>query len=186
MKIYTKTGDQGETSLIDGKRVAKDHLRLTVYGVTDEANSFLGTVLAEPDLPSELRQRLTRVQAELFQLGSELATPRGRDVGIECVGTEQILALESEIDQMESDLPKLTQFILPGGSRASALLHVVRSVIRRAERNLVVLHRSEPLRTEVLTYINRLSDYFFVCARWNNFKQGKTETPWVATKKKKN
>jgi cob(I)alamin adenosyltransferase len=178
MKIYTKKGDEGQTGLFGGERVPKDHLRIRTYGTLDELNAVLGVVLASPSVGSELRQRLLRVQNELFQLGAELATPRGKDAGIALVRDADTEQLEQEIDAMEKTLAPLKTFILPGGSPASAHLHVARTVSRRAERELVALHRVESLRGEVLRYVNRLSDYLFVSARFANHEAGKADVPW--------
>jgi cob(I)alamin adenosyltransferase len=135
-------------------------------------------VLAEEYLGSELRKRLLRVQNELFQLGAELATPTGKSPGVALIGLAEVEALEKEIDAMEAALAPLKTFILPGGSRASALLHLARTISRRAERELISLHRQEPLRLELLQFVNRLSDYLFVCARFANREAGLTDTPW--------
>jgi cob(I)alamin adenosyltransferase len=180
MKIYTKKGDAGETGLFGNTRVPKDDLRIRAYGTFDELNSVLGLGLSEGDMPKWLRPILVRVQGELFQLGAEIATPRGKDSGIELVGESSTAKLESEIDQMEKELPPLKTFILPGGARVSSLLHLARTVCRRAERELITLNRAEPQRGEVLQYLNRLSDHLFVAARFSNLKLGKSDTPWTA------
>jgi cob(I)alamin adenosyltransferase len=180
MKIYTKQGDAGETGLYGNVRVPKDDLRIRSYGGLDELNACLGLVLSESPLSMELKTQLSRVQAELFQLGAELATPRGKSTGIRLVDDPEIAQLEKEIDSMESRLQPLKTFILPGGSRASSLLHLARTVSRRAERDMVSMNRSEPQRPVVLQYINRLSDYLFVCARFANHEAGVSDLPWVA------
>jgi cob(I)alamin adenosyltransferase len=185
MKIYTKKGDAGETGLFGNARVPKDDLRIRTYGTFDELNSILGLSLSEADLPKTLRPILERVQAELFQLGAEIATPRGKDSGILLVTEASTEKLETEIDKMESELPPLKTFILPGGTRVSSLLHLARTVCRRAERELITLNRAEPQRADVLQYLNRLSDHLFVAARFCNLKLGKSDTPWVAPSKKK-
>ncbi len=184
MKIYTKGGDHGQTGLLGGQRVPKDHLRLHTYGTFDELNATVGLVLAEPLLAEDSRVRgvLSRVQNELFQLGAELATPPGRQVSMRLIDVPDIESLEQEIDRLEQGLEPLKSFILPGGSRAAALLHLARTVCRRAERELVVLHRSEPVRTEVLGYVNRLSDYLFVAARYANHELHVADIPWNAPK----
>jgi len=184
MKIYTKGGDQGQTGLFGGQRVPKDHLRLHTYGTFDELNAVLGLVLSEPALAEDsgVRVTLARVQNELFQLGAELATPPGKQVQMRLIGSEDIERLEKEIDSMESRLAPLQTFILPGGSRPAAALHLARTVCRRAERELVVLHRSEPVRTEVLGFVNRLSDFLFVAARMANAELKVPDSPWVAPK----
>lgn len=179
MKIYTKGGDLGETGLFGGVRVPKDDLRVRVYGTLDELNASVGVILSESGLPEEVLLSLTRVQNELFQLGAELATPRGKVVSTALIGENQVSLLETEIDSMEAKLAPLKAFILPGGSRAAALGHVARTVSRRAERELVTLHRAEPVRPLVLKYLNRLSDYFFVTARYLNHSLGVQDIPWT-------
>ncbi len=180
MKIYTKGGDHGQTGLFGGQRVPKDHLRLHTYGTFDELNATIGLVLAEPLLAEDSRVRpvLARTQNELFQLGAELATPPGKQVTTRLIEAADIDALESAIDAMETKLEPLKSFILPGGMKAAALMHLARTVCRRAERELVVLHRSEPVRAEVLGYVNRLSDYLFVAARYVNHEMGVSDIPW--------
>lgn len=182
MKIYTKKGDAGETGLFGNIRVPKDDLRIRSYGTLDELNTVIGLFLSEPGIDAHLGDQLSKIQNELFQLGSELATPRGKDPGIELVEAHAIHRLEKEIDAMEAQLPPLKTFILPGGSRASSLLHFARTVCRRAERDAVTLHRAEPLRADVLQYLNRLSDYLFVCARFANHLAGTADVPWIAPK----
>lgn len=185
MKIYTKKGDAGETGLFGNVRVPKDDLRIETYGTFDELNSFLGLSLAETGIPEPLKSALLRIQAELFQLGAELATPRGKDSGILLVEAPSVTLMENEIDTMEKALQPLQTFILPGGSRASSVLHLARTVCRRAERALASLHRAEPQRPQVLQYINRLSDYLFVAARFTNMKLGEKDIPWIAPHKSK-
>jgi len=177
MKIYTKKGDAGETGLFGGDRVPKDHLRIRAYGTLDELNAALGLVSA-PEVAVPLR----RIQGELFQLGAELATPRGKTLTIARLDTAEVVRLENEIDGMEKSLPPLTQFILPGGTPAAAHLHLARTICRRAERELVVLHRAEPLRPVILEYVNRLSDYLFVASRFMNHTAKVADIPWVAPK----
>jgi cob(I)alamin adenosyltransferase len=184
MKIYTKKGDAGETGLFGNVRVPKDDLRIETYGTFDELNSFLGLTLTEPTLPPSLQSTLKQIQNELFQLGSELATPRGKDSGIQLVEMTSVEKMEAEIDQMETELPALKTFILPGGTKSSAYLHLARTVCRRAERELVTLNRGEPLRPDVLKYVNRLSDYLFVAARFANLKAKQDDVPWIAPHKK--
>ena len=185
MKIYTKKGDAGQTGLYGGERVSKDHLRIRTYGTVDELNATLGIVLADHVVSPDLKKRLNRLQSELFQLGAELATPRSKDpkvLKMRLVDEAMVTQMEHEIDSMEAVLAPLTAFILPGGSVGSAQLHLSRTVSRRAERELVVLHREEPVRPEILQYMNRLSDYLFVCARFANHEAGIKDTPWEAPK----
>jgi cob(I)alamin adenosyltransferase len=182
VKIYTKKGDAGETGLFGGARVPKDDLRIRTYGTIDELNACLGWTLATGPLASPLGERILRIQSELFQLGAELATPHGKSSGIRLLGAAETERLEAEIDEMEAALPPLKTFVLPGGAVASAQLHLARTVIRRAERELISLHRAEPHRAEVLQYVNRLSDYLFVAARWANARSGVADVPWVSPK----
>ncbi len=180
MKIYTKKGDAGETGLFGGSRVPKDDFRIRTYGTLDELNATLGIVTSNCDAPQDLRHRLLRVQAELFQLGAELATPKGKKVSTKLIENREIEVLEKEIDEMEAKLPPLQTFILPGGSRVASELHLSRTVSRRAERELVGLHRVDAQRAEVLQYVNRLSDYLFVCARYANHALKVADVPWIA------
>jgi cob(I)alamin adenosyltransferase len=186
MKIYTKQGDGGQTGLFGGARVAKDHLRIQAYGTLDELNATLGLVLAQhPALDPGLRGQLERIQSELFQLGTELATPSGRATGIRLLDESAAQAQEREIDAMEADLPPLKNFVLPGGHPASAALQLARTVCRRAERALVSLHHEEPQRPEPLRFLNRLSDYLFVAARWVNHRAGVADVPWTPEREAK-
>ena len=180
MKIYTKGGDEGETGLYGGSRVAKDAFRIRTYGTLDELNAWIGVALAEGELAVATQVDLRRIQGELFQLGAELATPRGKSVAAGLIELTHVTALETRIDEMELELSPLKTFILPGGSKGSAWLHVARTVTRRAERALVSLNRAEPLRSPVLQYLNRLSDYFFVLARYSNQLAGVSDIPWVS------
>ncbi len=178
MKIYTKKGDAGETSLYGGGRVSKDDLRIRAYGTFDELNSALGVILATEGVPAETAERLLRVQSELFHAGAELATPRGKQTAARVLVSTDIERLEGEIDAMEGELRPLKAFILPGGSRASAFIHLARTISRRAERELVTLNRAEPQRAELLQYMNRLSDYLFVTGRYANHRAGVADVEW--------
>ena len=159
-KIYTRTGDDGSTGLGDGSRVAKDSLRVEAYGTVDEANSAIGVVLAHDSVPDDIRSCLTEVQHDLFDLGGELCIP-----GHEAVPQSFIDRLEQTLDGFNEALPNLKEFILPGGGPATAACHVARTVVRRAERRTASLRNEEPVRDEVLQYLNRLSDLLFVIAR---------------------
>lgn len=177
MKIYTKTGDKGQTSLYRGGRVAKDAPRLEAYGTLDEANSVLGLAIAQlPDSgwAADVRAELRRVQSDLFGLGAQLAT-KGNEKPAWYVREEDVTALERAIDRMEAELPPLTTFILPGGHPAGATLHVARTVARRAERAVVGVQHDEALDPLILGYLNRLSDYLFVLARFVNRRLGAPE-----------
>jgi cob(I)alamin adenosyltransferase len=170
-RIYTRTGDSGETGLFGGGRVRKDDLRVEAYGTIDELNAVLGVAreaLASKGQPGELDAFVVRVQHQLFDLGAELATPEPAAHGTNLVSDADVAWLEQEIDLWEQELAPLRTFILPGGSPAAAHLHWARTVCRRAERLVVQLAASEPIRGEVIRYVNRLSDALFVAARTAN------------------
>lgn len=179
MKIYTRTGDQGETSLRGGPRVAKDILRIEVCGTVDELNCVLGLVRAH-GVSARVDQLLDRVQNDLFSIGTELASPDPVARGTRSIGPQHVARLEGEIDQFQGLLPPLTQFILPGGTPAAATLHVARAVCRRAERRLVALARQgdQEVSSSLLAYLNRLSDLLFVLARAANQEAGREDEPW--------
>jgi len=177
MKIYTKTGDRGTTSLFGGKRVAKSDLRIDAYGNVDELNSMLGTIITE-SLDVEIKKLLTRIQSELMVLGSDLATPVDVNIIIPRVTGVFVLRLEREIDAWERKLPELKNFILPGGSSVSSKVHWARAIARRSERVIARLAEEEKVNVHALKYINRLSDWLFVLARYINLSDGGTETIW--------
>lgn len=184
MKIYTRTGDTGETSLLFGARVPKDDLRVEAYGTTDEANSALGMALAAwPDLPAlaPLAAQLATIQQRLFHVGAELASPEGKRPGWTLEAAD-LQALEDGIDAMEAQLPPLRSFLLPGGHPAGAALHLSRTVVRRAERQAVHLGRMSELEPLIISYLNRLSDYLFVAARFVNTQAGTPEQAGPAPK----
>lgn len=179
MKIYTKTGDAGDTSLFDNSRVSKAHVRVDAYGEVDELNACLGAARAA-GLPDDLSQLLETVQRELFAVGARLADPAARiaeRVTKAAVTDAQISHLEQAIDRFEAELPPLRRFILPGGSPAGALLHLARTVCRRAERRVVGLG-ADAVEPIVIIYLNRLSDLLFVMARVANHRAGIPETEW--------
>lgn len=181
MKIYTRTGDQGSTRLLSGKLVSKADQRLCVYGTTDELNSWLG--LCQLKIPKENSIDLTPIQNELFNVGSLLACDDPQFLSkLPQVAPEQIARMENLIDQMTAELPPLKNFILPGGSEAAAMVHVARTVCRRAERELAQWNSIEkappPEMALVGIYLNRLSDYLFVLARYVNFKAGIPDAEW--------
>jgi cob(I)alamin adenosyltransferase len=176
MKIYTKTGDAGETGLWGGLRVPKDALRVHAYGTVDECNAAVGLARAG-GLGAELDELLARVQDQLFVVGADLATP-GEAANIPRVGEAEVAFLEQAIDALEEDLTPLRQFILPGGTLAAAHLHLARTICRRAERWLVSLAREEAMNPQVGVYLNRLSDFLFVAARAANARAGTPDTPW--------
>ena len=159
-KIYTRTGDDGTTGLGDGTRVPKENLRVEAYGTVDEANSFIGMVLAVPTLPVAIRSCLTEVQHDLFDLGGELCIP-----GHRMITAAYIDRLELTLDGFNDELPPLKDFILPGGGPAAAACHVARTVCRRAERRVWSLARVQDVAPEAVKYLNRLSDLLFVLAR---------------------
>lgn len=179
MKIYTKTGDDGTTSLFSGGRVSKTHLRVEAYGTVDELNSILGVVRAhQPDAKTDTL--LAQVQRQLFNLGADLATPLdAKSDWVVRMDAGTVLWLESAIDEMTAQLPELKHFILPGGSAAAAQLQVARTVCRRAERLIVELQTQEPIGDHILNYINRLSDFLFTLARWENMQAGIPEDKWM-------
>lgn len=178
MKIYTKTGDQGDTSLFGGQRVPKDALRIEAYGTVDELNSVIGIVLADsPD--RDVARILTQVQNQLFALGADLATPRSMvRKSIKRLEPRNSAPLEKHIDAIELRLKSLKSFILPGGSSVAARLHFARTVCRRAERVVVRLSRNEDIGEGITMYLNRLSDLLFVLARYANRASGVSEVKW--------
>ena len=179
MKIYTKTGDAGETSLFDNSRVSKADPRVDAYGEVDEVNAVLGAALSQ-GVDDDIASVLTTVQKDLFAVGARLADPSSRiaeRVTKAAVTTEQIELLETTIDRLETELPPLRRFILPGGSSAGALLHLARTVCRRAERRVVALG-TDSVEPGVIIYLNRLSDLLFVMARAVNHRAGIPETEW--------
>ncbi len=179
MKIYTRTGDLGETGLFGGPRVGKDVARLEACGTVDELNALLGQVRSG-GLPEPIDRLLERIQGELFQVGAELATPDPPAHGTATIGPQHVAALEEAIDQHQRGLAELRQFILPGGTAAAAGSHVARAVCRRAERRLVTLVRDsrEPISLALLAYLNRLSDLLFVLGRALNAADGRPDVPW--------
>ena len=184
-RVYTRTGDKGETALVGGKRVAKDALRIESYGTLDELNSIVGLarVFNLEAAASPARERLDhilkRLQNELFDLGSELATPaEAAYEGMFRVGDAEIKALEDLMDECQKDLEPLSSFVLPGGGKVGAFLHQARTVCRRAERIVLRLGREEEIGLGPLTYLNRLSDLFFVLSRWISKQSGEAEFLW--------
>jgi len=185
-KVYTRTGDRGETALVGGKRVAKDSPRVDAYGVIDELNSVVGLarVFNEEDRSAGeayefLDEVLCQIQDELFDLGSELATPPEYfTAGMYRVSDEEVKRLEKLMDRCQKDLEPLKSFVLPGGGRIGAYLHQCRTVCRRAERDILRLSRSEDVNPTLLKYVNRLSDLFFVLARWISKQSNQPEYLW--------
>lgn len=184
MKIYTKTGDKGETVLYGGTRVSKAHARVESYGTIDELNAFIGVAKSEINDESAIKQ-LKKIQFDLFTVGSETATPidklmmaNGKSRLPLTISETEISELENWMDEMETSLEDLQFFILPGGGKSATALHVARTVCRRAERSLVFLNESEEVRPELIKYLNRLSDYLFVLARYVSKLQHESEEYW--------
>ena len=180
MKIYTKTGDEGKTSLFGGQRVLKDDLRIESYGTTDELNALIGVVLSE-SLTAEISELLIQIQNDLFIVGAELATPletRTEKSIIPELNNKSIELLENANDEIDEKLPPLKNFILPSGVRSASLLHFARTVCRRAERNVVKLAKEVELNENVVMYLNRLSDLLFVLARNENIRTSTEEVEW--------
>jgi cob(I)alamin adenosyltransferase len=179
MKIYTRTGDTGQTGLYGGGRVRKDNPRIGAYGTVDELNAFLGLARAA-GVPPEIDEVLARLQNELFDLGAELATRDPQALGTGVISEARVAVLEGAIDRFEEGLAPLKQFILPGGSQAGAMLHVARTVCRRAEREVVFLSSlpEEKVSPALVVYLNRVSDLLFVLARAANAAAGVPDVPW--------
>lgn len=181
MKIYTKTGDKGDTGLIDGSRISKSDLRIIAYGEVDEANSHIGLIISNIEKNSifdDVKKILLDVQQDLFVLGAELANPNTLKDDNMLVKREMISTIEKYIDNFESELAPISNFILPGGSFESSLLHICRTVVRRAETSAVALAKEQKINQEILTYLNRISDLFFVLARVTNKRQKRNDIPW--------
>jgi cob(I)alamin adenosyltransferase len=185
-KVYTRTGDRGETALVGGKRVAKDSPRIDAYGTIDELNSIVGLARVFNEESRDageahqfLDEALCRIQDELFDIGSELATPpEFFKPGMYRVGDEEVKRLEKLMDKCQQDLTPLNSFVLPGGGRIGAYLHQCRTVCRRAEREILKLSRTEEVNPTLIKYVNRLSDLFFVLSRWISKQTGEPEYLW--------
>lgn len=181
MKIYTRTGDEGKTSLFGGKRVSKDSLRIETYGTVDELNAVLG-IARSLCISNEIDKYLYEIQNQLFILGADLASPVSiKKKNIPRIQSENISFLEKSIDELEAVNEPLRSFILPGGSEIAAQLHFARTVCRRAERLVVRLSKKEKIGKHPLIFLNRLSDFLFVLARWVNKKESIAEIKWVKT-----
>jgi len=189
MKIYTKTGDKGTTALFGGTRVPKHHLRIESYGTVDELNSYIG-LIRDQKIDTSLKNHLTKIQSDLFILGAMLATPPEKEtlkngkerLNIHKITDKSILFLENEIDSMNTSLPQMTHFILPGGHQTVSFCHIARCVCRRAERLSVALNEEEDISNNVLMYLNRLSDYLFVLARKLTQDLQAEEIKWIPEK----
>lgn len=175
-RIYTRTGDKGETGLVGGGRISKDSLRVRAYGDVDELNSVLGLVRAFSK-DDEIGAILEGLQKDLFSVGANLASLQ-QSHGVPSITSDMVVALEKTIDVFQLKLPPLKAFILPGGAETGALLHFARSVARRAERNIVALSKTETVNENLVPYMNRLSDLLFVMARSANHREGRAEVEW--------
>ncbi len=177
-RIYTRTGDQGDTRLGDMSLVRKDNLRVNAYGEVDELNAVLGVVRLQ-ELPEGWDERLGQVQNDLFDLGADLAVPMTAEGSHLRIAAERVIGLETWCDEVNDTLGPLDSFVLPGGTAAAAHLHVARTVCRRAERAVVMLADHEEIGTNVIAYVNRLSDLFFILARGSNHAVGRQDVLWV-------
>jgi cob(I)alamin adenosyltransferase len=196
VKIYTRTGDAGDTGLFGGERVRKDHPRVSAYGAVDEANAAIGFAAAAPDMPEELRAKLAGIMSDLFDVGAELATPPPSNAKLDeklvsAVDAARVAELERFIDAVDAEVPALKTFVLPTGTDAAARLHIARAAVRRAEREIVSFTDTSPgadrdisgvVRPDVLVYVNRLSDLLFAWSRLCNHRGGKGDVPWRARK----
>lgn len=178
-KLYTKTGDKGQTSLLGGKKVSKAHLRIEAYGNIDELNAFTGLLKDHKDVDARIGNQFYWIQEHLFSIGSILATDEGfKGFELPQISNIEIKQLEVWIDKTSGELPELKNFILPGGHEVVSLCHVCRTVCRRTERSIVSLAEQETVANEIIVFMNRLSDYFFVMARKMAQKLNAPETPW--------
>lgn len=177
MKIYTGKGDKGETGLFGGKRVPKNSPRIEAYGIVDELNSFVGLAVTET-VDKDVKALLLRIQNQLFTVGADLATPNEKKQQSDGTPAEFYSRIEKEIDKFEAKLENLKSFILPGGSKSSAHIHICRTVARRAERAVVSLKNSVEIGDNILIFLNRLSDLFFVLARYENHVSGNPDVKW--------
>ncbi len=187
MKIYTRTGDQGETGLYGAERVPKDHPRVEAYGTVDEANSALGLARSQlPERHQDLHEVLEYLQNALFDLGADLATREGTPYArnLARIDAADVTRLEELTDRYQEEAPPFTGFIHPGGHPAAAALHLARTVVRRAERRAVALARAEAVNPEVIRYLNRLSDLLFILARVVNAREGVSERDWLVKKRR--
>lgn len=190
LKIYTRTGDRGQTSLFGGKRVSKDSLQIEAVGSVDELNSAIGVAIAQiqnsklkiKSYSAKVKSELEKVQHDLFSIGASLASPKQRTKNRE-LKTESLeqrtAGFETLIDELAKDLPTLRNFILPGGGKAGSALHFARTICRRAERRIIALDKKETVDPDILKYFNRLSDLLFTMARFINMKEKKKETIWT-------
>jgi len=177
-KIYTRTGDKGETGLVGGGRISKDSLRVEAYGNVDELNSVLGIVRAVQN-DHELDTLLAKLQSDLFIAGSDLASVSGDEQrGLPRISKEKVVEMEKTIDKYDAELPPLKSFILPGGGLTGSILHNARTIARRAERNIVSLSKTTTINDQMIPYMNRLSDLLFILARVVNRRENKVDVEW--------
>ena len=182
IKIYTKTGDDGSTGLFGGTRLPKHHIRIEAYGTLDELNSSIGWLMTHIK-ESETSSLLQTIQSRLFTIGSNLASDPSKDMITPDLLDDDVTMLEKSIDKFQSRLPELKHFILPGGSQAISAAHLTRTICRRAERRCVALAHDSHVEPIILLYLNRLSDYFFVLARWLGYNEGVEEIKWIPREK---
>lgn len=179
-KIYTKTGDKGQTSLFDGTRVPKNHIRVETYGTIDELNSVLGVAWSFSEKHKDIQELIEIIQRDLFDIGSQLANPSGgAEEAFVVYLTERITFFENQIDAMTEKLPPLARFILPSGGQTGSFLHIARTVARRAERKIIELSQQESIESVFIKYLNRLSDLLFTMSRAANAAEKKQETIWT-------
>lgn len=178
MKVYTKKGDRGETSLIGGTRVPKNHIRIEAYGTVDELNSAIG-LIRDQDIDASIKTVLIEIQDRLFTLGSLLAEDPGKSkMKLPQLAEDDVLLLETEIDRMHEVLPEMRSFVLPGGHQTVSFCHLARCICRRAERQVITLDTVAEVSTLIIRYLNRLSDYLFMLSRQLTQDLGAEETPW--------
>lgn len=182
IKVYTKTGDDGTTSLFSGKRVAKHHIKIKAYGSIDELNSWLGWI-RDQNIAPERKDEIIKIQKDLMIISSQLAND-GVELGIVPVGQNEVTLLEEYIDKMTENLPPLKNFVIPGGHTLVSSTHLARSVCRRAERIITELNDNEPIDSVLIFYINRLSDYLFTLSRKLSFDLAVKEEKWIPERKK--
>lgn len=183
MKVYTKTGDAGQTSLFGGRRVSKTHIRIEAYGTIDELNSTIG-LLASVINFTDQNELLVEIQRRLFTIGAILASDPEKELPTPDLHTEDIVLLENTMDNLEAQLPPLRSFVLPGGSSSNAIAHICRTITRRAERRVLELAAEEDIPMIVVRYLNRLSDYFFMLSRYVALMENHPEIPWVPRERK--
>lgn len=177
MKIYTKTGDDGTTGLYSGERIQKDDIRIEAYGTVDELNSYLGWIAGMKPTYLDL-DFIQSIQSQLFNIGSHLAAGENNPYPLPEIQSALTQILENEMDRMNEQMPKLRSFILPGGTPTNGIIHVARTVCRRAERRVVTFSRSSKVDTQIIIFLNRLSDYLFVLSRYDCHMNNVTEIPW--------